>query len=249
MIRSLASKFLLTGLVAGLGALAVAPSAEAATARLRFTPPYGQPFPDLEWFGEAVIDDGGCSAVGSVLNFSDCGGSFKFVSASVSFANVANPSVALETLNFTPSSAQVAFVERTTTNPNTWSSVYSSPFAPLQSSISETLYNGSNAYFSLIFVGDHAQLYWFKNDPGAATFDPFNFPYGKLPNSIAYLGCYQTGENRFFGNKCGISSGGEDGAAGARLSITVVPEPSAYLMALGALGVLGFMARRRQPKA
>lgn len=249
MIRKLASKLLLSGVVATFAALTIAPSADAATARLRFTPPYGDPFPQLEWFGEAVIDDGGCTAVGSVFNFTDCGGSFKFLSASVSFSNVANPSVALQTLTFTPSSAQVAFVERTSTDPNDWTKVYSSPFAPLQGSISETLYNGSQAYFSLIFVGNHAQLYWFQNNPGAATYDPFQFPYVQMPQAVAYLGCYRTGDNVFFRNHCGISQGGEDGAAGARLTITVVPEPSAYLMALGAFGVLGFVARRRLRQA
>ncbi len=56
---------------------------------------------------------------------------------------------------------------------NELTSVVSTPFNPVQGTIAQSKYNGTDqAWFSLIFVGNYAQLIWFDDNPGNALLDP-----------------------------------------------------------------------------
>ena len=101
MIKASATRLLLCGVLAVAGGLASLQPADAAPARVRFTPPYGTPFPNLEWFGEAVIDDGSCAASGTISNLvGGCAGQFSITSATVYFADVSAPTVPLGHIDF-----------------------------------------------------------------------------------------------------------------------------------------------------
>jgi hypothetical protein len=246
MFKKLASKTLLCGALAGFGLLAALPPAEAATARVRFTPPYGNPFPDLEWFGEAVIDDGGCAATGTVLNLGGaCDGDLSFVSATLNFSDVTSPSTILASYSLTGS--YVAAIQRTSTDPADWTAVYSAPFSPVKGTIDQTKYNGTDqAWFSLIFVGGYAQLIWFDENPGNALVQPVpTAPYINWLPALNYASCYLTGTNTNLSwrDDCGISSNLD--SKGATLNVTAVPEPSTYAMMFAGLAALVFVARRR----
>jgi hypothetical protein len=271
------SRTLISGLLVAAGFFAVAQTSVAATARLKWTPPYGEPFDNLEWFGEAEVTDNNCPATGSILganvdlNFGGgaCANQFSFVKASLGFADVSAPGTTLWSIDFgtptTPTFGKVAAVERTSTNPDDWTKVYSGAFRAVQADIPQSLYFGpagnwavgTQAWFSLVFVGSFAQLIWFEKDPGVPIFNESGIPF--YDSSLQYAGCYLLGDGDnslkkfgFFGkevNRCGISDA--NNAAGAELQISVVPEPQAYLMALvslGVLGVAGSVSRRRKAK-
>ncbi|NWG73711.1 MAG: hypothetical protein HXY24_03745 [Rubrivivax sp.] len=187
-MHSLISKTLVCGAVAVAATVAAVPDAEAGAVRVRFTPPYGLPFPDLEWSGEAVIDDGGCTEVGTVFNFfGGCQGNFVVKEATLTFESATNPSAPKQTITFGEGEfGEIIYVQRTQTGdiilPDDWQSVVSSPFRPKQGAIDQTKYNDEQAYFSLIFVGGYAQLFWFAEDPGwPAVMNPLRFPYLTFP--------------------------------------------------------------------
>lgn len=250
MFSHLLKKSFLGGAIAAASLMAGVQTAQAAPARVNFTPPYGAPFGDLEWGGFADIDDGTCGASGTLYNFvsGPCVGEFSFITATLNLSSISNPLIK-ESITLT--GAQVVRVDRTSPAPTDWTKVYSSPFNPVKGSIAPTLYDppgptgADNAYFSLIFVGGYAQLMWFQKDPGPALVDPLAFPYVKLPNALQYAGCYLAGpgDNNILVNRCGLSSNLE--GAGAVLKITPVPEPSTYAMMFAGLGALAFLARRR----
>jgi hypothetical protein len=248
--------------LAAAGVFAALPPAEAAAVRVRFTPPYGQPFPNLEWFGEAVIDDGNCASVGTVSNlFGTCAGQFSFISATVYLSDIANPGNVLGTLQFT--GGQVLSVGRDSPAPPDWRQVVSTPFGTERGNIAQTLYDPdgqgvadpAQAYFSLVFIGGYAQLFWFQTDPGDFLRDPLTFPFVQWPNSTYYALCYAAGPGDhevggFLGiesNRCGLSSnvGGEGGRLSFEAATTAVPEPgSLALMLAAALGAIAATRRR-----
>lgn len=273
MAAHLSSKTLISGLLVAVGLFAAAQTSVAATARLKWTPPYGDPFPNLEWFGEAEVTDSNCPHNGSILganvdlNFGGgaCANQFSFTKASLGFADVSAPSTTLWSIDFAPAEfGKVAAVERTSTNPDDWTAVYSGAFRAVQADIPQSLYFGpdgnrvgAQAWFSLVFVGSFAQLIWFEKDPGVPIFNASGIPF--YDSSLQYAGCYLLGDGDnslkkygFIGrevNRCGISDA--NNAAGAVLQISVVPEPQAYMMALVSLGVLGAagsVSRRRKAK-
>jgi len=260
MVRTRVIRSLLCGALAIAGTFALLQPAEAGPVRVRFTPEYGQPFPNLEWFGEAVIDDRNCTADGSVSNlFGECAGEFIITSATVFLADKLNPTVALGQIDFT--GGQVISVDRVGLEPPDWREIISTPFNPELGTIDQTRYGtdpdgdgpekAPQAYFSLVFIGGYAQLYWFQNDPGDPLIDPLHFPYVDFSSAPYYLLCYQEGDNRVGGllipkNRCGISHnvGGESGALAFA---AVVPEPGTLALVLAAgLGAAGLTARRRK---
>lgn len=261
MIKASPTRLLLCGALAVGASLAALQPADAAPARMRWTPPYGTPFPDLEWFGEAVVDDGNCTAAGTVSNLSGgCAGQFSFTSATVYFADKSAPTVALGQIDF--SGGQVLFVNRDSPAPPDWHEVLSTPFNPEPGTIPQTLYDpdgsgptpAAQAYFSLVFIGGYAQLYWFQNDPGDPLLNPLAFPYVDFNSAPYYLLCYREGDNQVGGriikpNHCGISSnvGGDSGALRFSAAIPAeVPEPGTLALLLAAgVGAAGLKLRRR----
>jgi hypothetical protein len=221
--------------------------ADAAARRLAFDPNYGTPFTDLGWRGEAVVDfaDGSCDGPGGVSNvFGPCAGTMSFVSASVNLYSSSDPGNVGLQQNISFTGGQV--FQMTFDGANELTGVVSTPFNPVQGTLAQTEYMGNQAYFSLVFVGQYAQLIWFKSDPGNFLLDPLEQPFVQLPNALTYVGCYLAGpgDNAVGKNRCGISSN-LDGQ-GAALKITPVPEPETYAMMFLGLGALAFMARRRR---
>lgn len=233
MIRNLLSKSLLCGALAVFTVLTVVPQqAEAGPVKFRFTPPFGTPFPDLEWAGETDIFDGACVATGTISNFvAPCAGQFTFQNATLTLSSLANP---LVTQTVSLSGGKVWQIERTGLTDSEFVGVIGSPFDPVQfPSIAAADYEGSPAWFSLVAIGGkEVQLYWFKNNPGSY-----------FQNPDIYTACGNTGVNVVDGNVCGQSS---NTAVGVFLP---VPEPATYAMLLAGLGALGFVGRRRNRKA
>jgi hypothetical protein len=253
------TKSILWGLLAVVTTYTMVDTVDAQTRRLRFDPAYGEPFVDpgnndpnniLGWKGYADVSYGTCDSPGTVTNLpGSCNGALSFLGATVELYNTTNSNAVLQTINFV--GGQIAAM--TFDNSSNLTQVYSSPFNPVVGIINETKYDGVNqAYFSLIFVGEYAQLYWFKNNPGNPLVNPLAFPYVNGLTAIAnYGGCYFAGpgDNNLGFNRCGLSSN-LDGA-GAQLTITAVPEAEAYMLALAGLGVLGVtgsISRRRKSK-
>ena len=106
------------------------------------------------------------------------------------------------------------------------------------------------AYFSLIFVGDYAQLYWFQKDPGDPLLDPLAFPYVNFASAPYYVLCAQEGDNavgnrwlHIAPNRCGFSDNVE-GQSGklffANVRPSEVPEPGSLALVLAAgIGAAG----------
>ena len=222
-------------------------AAHAVSRRVSFDPDYGAPFANLAWRGEAIVDYGTCDGPGTVTNLpGSCNGGLSFQSASVQLYQAGNPAnPTLQTLTFT--GAQVAWL--TFDGSQELTSVVSTPFNPVQGLLTQSKYNGTDqAWFSLIFVGNYAQLIWFDANPGAPAVTIPPLPFGvNLPIAATYASCYLFGQNGTLGSKldsCGISSNLD--SQGAALKITPVPEPETYAMMLAGLGALAFMARRRK---
>lgn len=232
MFKTRLQKSLWCGALALTGLLAGVQTAQAGPVRVKFTPPFDAPFPDLEWSGQADIFDGSCAQTGSVSNFvAPCAGQFTFQNATLTLSSIATPALS-QTISV--AGAMVITVQRTGLTPADFQGVVGTPFAPVQfPGVSSADYAGSPAWFSLVMVGGKdVQLYWFKNDPGT---------YFQSPNT--YLACGKPGVNVIDGNVCGQSTNTAQGV------FLPVPEPSTYAMMVAGLGALGFIARRRRRKA
>jgi hypothetical protein len=241
---------------------AVAP-AEAAVYRGRFDPTYGAPFtsPALAWAGSVQITvDDSCVAPGTLFLLS-CASGFQIDEAKVELYRVGD---ALDSENAPVSPRQVmdfGAAAGAGINGLGWlldfdvngdlTGVRSTAFTAIQGSIEETEFGSSNAYFSLQFLGDYAQLYWFKNEP-----EPLELL--ALTNSVTGV-CRDNGvtivPSWFYGgNKCGWSDPDEMTAGSfIRFSrVTEVPEPATYALVPAALAIMGFVgasSRRRRAGA
>lgn len=249
MFHMSARKLLVCGALIVTSFVAAVDTAEAQARRLRFDPAYGNPFVsdgnELGWKGYADVFYGGCDGPGLVTNApSSCNGVLSFTSATVELYNTADVNSVLQTFNFT--GGQVAFMNFD--NSNELTQVGSTPFTPQQGSIGETKYNGTDqAWFSLIFVGEYAQLMWFDTDPGVPVVIPPS-PFSIVPQAAGiYLSCYLFGQNGVLGSSlesCGISSNLD--SKGARFEVTAVPEPETYALMIAGLAAVAFMTRRRR---
>jgi hypothetical protein len=229
MFRNLLSKSLLCGALGVFTVLTVMPQqAEAGPVRVRFTPPFGAPLPDLDWGGVVDIDDGGCTDLGTVFNtVGGCSGNFSFLSATLTLTSLTTPST--ESIALAPLSSQIQFVQRTGLTPETFEGVFATPFAPVKGNIAAAKVDGEDVWFSLFLLGGkNVQLYWFDKNPGSY----FDAP--KL-----YAACGKSGDNVVGDFRCGTSTNT------AIAIFQPVPEPSTYALLAAGLGAIGFVARRR----
>ena len=235
MLKNKLSRSLLGGSMATCALLAGMPAAEAGPVRVRFTPPFDAPFPDLDWGGVVDISDGTCTDTGFVSNLAGpCANQFSFLSATLELTSLSNPAET-ESISLDIASSQVQFVQRTGLEPADFQGAAATAFAPVQGSIAASKYSGSGegGWFSLILLGGtNVQLYWFDKNPGSYFDSP-----------ALYAACGTSGDNAVGDFRCGTSSNV------ATAIFQPVPEPATYAMLLGGLGALGFMARRRSRKA
>lgn len=232
MFRNLASKTLLCGTLAVFTVLTVLPQqAEAGPVRVRFTPPFGAPFPDLDWGGVVDIGDGACTDVGTVSNLvGNCASEFSFLSGTLTLTSLSNPAIQ-ESLALDPTSSQVLSVQRTGLTPDEFQGAAATPFAPVKGTIDAAKVDGEGAWFSLVLLGgDNVQLYWFNRNPGSY-----------FESASLYAACGKAGDNTVnqFDIRCGTSSNT------AIAIFQPVPEPSTYAMLAAGLAAVGFAARRR----
>jgi hypothetical protein len=196
---------------------------------VRFTPPFGNPFPDLDWGGVVDIADGACTDVGVVSNLAgNCANEFSFLSGTLTLTTLSNMAIS-ESIALDPGSSQVQFVQRTGLEPADFQGAYATPFAAVQGSIAAAKYGGQGAWFSLVLLGGtNVQLYWFDKNPGS---------YFDVPK--LYAACGKSGDNVVGDYRCGTSSNT------AVAIFQPVPEPSTYALLAAGLGAIGFVARRR----
>jgi len=248
-------RFVCSGALA-LAALAGAiPDADAAVYRGRFTPDYGAPFPDLYWNGTLEVNaPDSCIPNGpGTVTLLTCAG-LKITDANVNLYN----KTAYHNNNAVAPLISLDFDAEGWSGLN-WSLSFgankkllgatSTAFSVLSGgSFAETMYNGSPAFFSLQFLGDFAQLFWFENEP--SDLELF---------ALTQLGlCSSNGKNvippfgTYPGNTCGWSDPDNISKQGAFITFELVPEPASLALvpsALAAMGLAGLWTkrRRRQP--
>lgn len=234
MLKSRTIRSLLCGMLAATGLLATLQTAEAGAMRVRFTPPFDTPFPDLEWGGVVDIDDGNCTATGSVSNLAGtCAGQFTILGGTLELSSLSNPADK-QSIALAPSSSQVWSVDRTGRLPADYSGVLASPFDPVQGTIEAAEYSGSGdgGWFSVFLMGgNNVQLYWFDKNPGSYFGSP-----------ALYAQCGKSGDNIVGDYRCGTSKN----TAVATFEPVSIPEPGTYAMVLAGLGALAFVGRRRR---
>jgi hypothetical protein len=277
MNRSPTSRSLCAGVLAAAALAGAWPSADAAVYRGRFTPEYGAPFPDLYWDGaiEVFAPDGCVPASAQRIALNSCAG-MKITEASVNLYDKADKLTVLQTM---------AFADAVEDQPNGLSGLSglnwlldfadnerliganSTAFPAIEGSIAETMYQGNQAWFSLQFLGNFAQLYWFDKEPGVT-------PLFGIPDEVALTAGIKIGDHTYGGicrefggtrvpwpvnlwvapDSCGWSD--PDGISKDGAFITFekvvpdeVPEPATYALvpaALAALGLAGLLSKRRR---
>lgn len=272
-----------------MGALALAalvgalPSADAAVYRGRYTPDYGAPFKDLYWNGtlEVSVPDSCIPANGGQVSIGTCQG-MAITEATVNLYNKDAYHAALDPSTVTP--IYTMPFGAAGWNGLNWlldfdqygnlQGATSTAFPAIQADADdfETLYNNEPAWFSLQFLGNYAQLYWFDKEPkehsyfgvivpdevvltAGLTFDnPFWGPPTITIGGVCrvYGGTAITGSLAGYVNPdhCGWSNpDGIDSKVGAFITFERVPEPATLALvpaALAAMGLVGALTKRRR---
>jgi len=280
MRRQHRNSFLCAALaVAGLlGAVGPA-DAGPVFVRGKFNPEYGDPFTAsrLGWGGTIDLQyDSSCATPGGQISVLTCQ-SLQITGTTVdlfTFSDLPVPNSegpVLDTLNFGATQGILGLGWLLNFNENAkLESVRSTAFNAQQAQTVDgklaTDYKGSPAYFSLQFLGDFAQLYWFDKEPLTPT-QGINrgVPDEVLLTAGLDLGfttiggiCRQDGEvdvpralARIVNpDVCGWSDpDNTKDSIGAFITFTEVPEPATYALVPAALGIMGLVAtisRRRR---
>lgn len=259
MLKIFGAKARIGAAIVGLVIGAASGPAAAVIYRGAWDPNYGAPFDDLSWSGEleVVVPDTCLPTGAGTVYVLGCSG-MHISSTTVELRNK-NSGALLQTMNF--GAAQGAAL-----NGLNWALSFdahqnltgakSTAFAPLQGLAAnvETDYNGTPAWFSLQFLGDYAQLYWFDKEPGDFSVGGFS-----IPDEVALSAsgvCQSNGVTivpawlAHFVNPdhCGWSDPDEISKNGAFITFSRVPEPSSASLvaaALAMLGLAGVQASRR----
>lgn len=86
----------------------------------------------------------------------------------------------------------------------------------------------------------------FSNKDGALfNSDDTLIGSGSLNNNKITFSSGPLGAGSYYLNVSGIANGSQGGLYNGAISVTAVPEPETYAMLLAGLGVMGFIARRR----
>jgi len=210
---------LLLGAAATLGGTG---SAQAAIYSGNWDPAFGPAFPDLGWKAKATFDvPGSCLALGNQnyvqTTSGPCAG-FNVLSAQVSFYNLSDPDVNVETFTLNPSvivnSVDIAGGKLVGLDTG-----FFNYFVP-----TTTIAGGGLYSFSLYLHYDGTQSLadlTYASPHGVAP--SCGYSPGKYPNAV-----------------CGAS---ETSAVG---TLTAVPEPETYVLMLAGLAAVGFARRRRR---
>jgi hypothetical protein len=282
---------LLSGVVALAGWAAAVDPAAAAVYRGRFDPLYGAPFTDpaLAWGGTLQISvNDSCVVAGGSANLANCAGGIQITQSSVelyqaTITDPGNPPTTpptyirtdpgeSQTLNFgsTAGLNGLGWILNFDSNKNL-TSVNSTAFNAIQGAANSSLtdYNADDdnldqAWFSLQFLGNYAQLYWFDKEPVTGLLgipDEVLLTAGITTATRTYLGICRDddvvnipGVVRFFvgPDQCGWSDPDNISPFGAFITFERVPEPATFALvpaALAIMGMVGLRTRRRRSAA
>jgi hypothetical protein len=277
---------LLSGVVALAGWAAAVDPAAAAAFRGRFDPLYGAPFTDpaLAWGGilDITVNDS-CVVAGGSANLVNCAGGIQITQSSVELYAATVDSLGPPPIySRTPGgqSATLNFGSTAGLNGLGWNlnfdanknltSVNSTAFNAIKnttvSSLSLTDLNGDDVYtdqawFSLQFLGNYAQLYWFDKEPITGLLgipDEVLLTAGVTVGARTFLGICRDDDvvnvprvvSFFVGpDQCGWSDPDNISPFGASMRFERIPEPATFALvpaALAIMGMVGLRTRRRR---
>lgn len=261
-------------LLALAAAASAASAADAAVYRGRFTPDYGAPFSNLYWNGslEVYAPDACVPGSPATISLASCAG-IEITAAVVNLYDKADKGTILQTMDFRSAAGSQL-------NGLNWLLSFgsdekllganSTAFPAIQGAIAQTQYGGNQAWFSLQFLGDYAQLYWFDKEPKEAffglvpdevvltaggTFANPLYPLGPRTITVGEV-CRRNGVVNVPGalrpfvnpDQCGWSDP-DNISKGAFITFERVPEPAGLALVPLALGILGLVGRRSRRRA
>ncbi len=231
--------------------VAAAP-AQSAVYRGIFDPVYGAPFDapglQLAWRGSlSVAVDDACVQPGTVTLLT-CFGGLQITEASIDVYNVSTN--ATQTMNFGAAAGAGLLGLNWSLQFDANSQLIganSTAFPSLQGALDATVFGNEQAWFSLQFLGNYAQLYWFEEKPSAAELLYLTTKIGNFGGL-----CRDNGVNNvsFFGddNRCGWSDP-DNMSQGSFIRFAQVSEPATFALVPAALGLMGLVAVRSKRRA
>lgn len=207
--------------------------------RQKIDPDFGAPLTDLNWTGDGLFTVGescfsGVIKTGWYNNFGSsgpCVGQIDLLTTDIFLTSISDPTNSV-TLSFSsnPNAVRVYIdVDGSNKNVIAISGTYN---APLETTASWAVADGDDAgQYSLAFNGFDNNIFKSPNDAPIGAFARLTY----CGRQSGYVSMPIEGE-------CSTSSD-------PNVQISLVPEPSAYLLGLASFGVLGVWARRRRLNA